>query len=228
MRLYQQNAVKEKSRKRKDYQKNPDDKKSYQRDYYHQNTEKEKSRKRKFYQEEVSTDAKPIKYYIDLYNMECKDTPIFPCVCCHHLRFLKGVHILKEVQDKISPELSKKSIKYDDSFNVRGNFYICRSCHDNLTNPDNPKRPKISAMNGLEIEEIPQELQLEDVKNQLIAKTLLFMKSKKLPKSRMGAMVDRVVNVPLTDEQIIKSVHTSHRASTSQKVTDEITSCYEL
>ena len=65
---------------------------------------------------------------------------------------------------------------------------------------------------GLNIEKIPLELQLEDVENQSIAKNLLFMKLKKLLKSRMVAMVDRVVNVPLTDKQLVKSVHTLPRS----------------
>ena len=61
--------------------------------------------------------------------------------------------------------------------------YLCT--HDKI-----PKMPEISALNGLLIEEIPDELQLNDVENQLIAKNILFMKLKKLPRSRMQAMVD--------------------------------------
>ena len=38
------------------------------------------------------------------------------------------------------------------------------------------------------------------------------MKLKKLPKSRMGCMVDRVINVPLTDEQVTGSVKTLPRS----------------
>ena len=67
-------------------------------------------------------------------------------------------------------------------------------------------------MNGLFVENIPESLQLTDVENQLIAINLLFMKLKKLPKSRMGCMADRVVNVSLTDEQIMASVKTLPRS----------------
>ena len=56
----------------------------------------------------------------------------------------------------------------------------------------------------------------EASENQLIAKNLLFMKLKKLPRSRMGCMVDRVINVPLTDEQIVASVQTLPRTLVGQ------------
>ena len=101
---------------------------------------------------------------------------------------------------------------FDESFEVRDSFYLCLSCHQDLTDQVNPKRPKISAMNGLMIEDIPKSLQLEDIENQLISTNLLFMKLKKLPKSRMGCMVDRVINVPLSDEQVTKSVKTLPRS----------------
>ena len=52
-----------------------------------------------------------------------------------------------------------------------------------VTITEKPRRPKISAMNGLTIEDIPESLKLDDVENQLIATNLLFMKLKQLSKS---------------------------------------------
>ena len=119
---------------------------------------------------------------------------------------------VKPSQNKINPELFKNSCQFDESFKVRGSFHLCTNCHKLLTDPEKPKRPKISAMNGLLVDDIPQSLQLTDVENQLIAINLLFMKLKKLPKSRMGCMVDRVINVPLSDEQVTQSVKTLPRS----------------
>ena len=58
--------------------------------------------------------------------------------------------------------------------------------------------PKLSAMNNLMVEIIPEQLKLSDFEMQLIAKDLLFMKIFSLPKSRMPAIKDKVINVPLT------------------------------
>ena len=67
--------------------------------------------------------------------------------------------------------------------------------------------PKLSIFNGLEVEDVPESLEITDVENQMIAKTILFMKLKLLPKSGIGAMVDRVVNVPLNDSDIVSNVN---------------------
>ena len=56
----------------------------------------------------------------------------------------------------------------------------------------------MSAQNSLTIESFPEELKLLDFEMQLIAKDLLFSKIFSLPESRMPAVKDKVINVPLT------------------------------
>ena len=56
----------------------------------------------------------------------------------------------------------------------------------------------MSAQKSLTIESILEELKLSDFEMQLIAKDLLFMKICNLPKSRMPAVKDKVINVSLT------------------------------
>ena len=46
------------------------------------------------------------------------------------------------------------------------------------------------------------ELRLSELENSLIALDLLFMKVYQLPRSRMSALKDQVVNIPLTDIDI--------------------------
>ena len=119
--------------------------------------------------------------------------------------FKQGIREFNDaVKEKIGESLLKKSCLYDDTFKVRDKLYLCQSCNLNLTTKK--KRPSWSVMNQLFLDEIPEELKLTDLENQLIAKNLIFMKLKKLPKSRMGAMADRVINVPLHDEDIVKTV----------------------
>ena len=56
------------------------------------------------------------------------------------------------------------------------------------------------------ISEIPLigcDLRLTDIEKQLIVKSLIFIKIRELPKTRMRAMNDRVINVPIEDNDII-------------------------
>ena len=64
---------------------------------------------------------------------------------------------------------------------VSGERYLCRhNCKRLLTKKEMP--PQCS-QNGLEFSIIPECLQLEDLESQLIAKSLVFMKIRQLPKS---------------------------------------------
>ena len=66
--------------------------------------------------------------------------------------------------------------------------------------------PKIHFSNGLELDEVPKELELTDLEQQLIARSLIFMKVKKLPTSRMRAMVDKIISVPIHEKIVSKTV----------------------
>ena len=62
--------------------------------------------------------------------------------------------------------------------------------------------PSISVSNGLSVDPIPEELQITDLEEQFIARCLIFMKVVRLPKSRMHAVKDRIINVPMTEDDI--------------------------
>ena len=53
---------------------------------------------------------------------------------------------------------------------------------------------------------MPDELKLTDLEQQLIARTLIFMKIKKLPTSRMKAMLDKVISVPIEEDDVSKTI----------------------
>ena len=130
--------------------------------------------------------------------------PIYPCICCHRTCFITGV---KEIQldtlrDKIG-ELFDQSITITQTFCISGRYYLCHNCH--LLLIKKKRKPGICSMNGLSLDKRYPELELTELEQQLIAKNLLFMKIKKLPRSRMGAIIDRVINVPLQDDDIEKT-----------------------
>ena len=56
------------------------------------------------------------------------------------------------------------------------------------------------------IKMLPKELRLKDLEQQLIARTLLFLKIKQLPKTLMKATVDNVINVPLECNDISQNI----------------------
>ena len=62
------------------------------------------------------------------------------------------------------------------------------------------------------LEDVPDVLKLEDIEQQLLATDLIFIKVKKLPgRTQMKAMVDKVINVPLEDHDITKTIETLPR-----------------
>lgn len=53
---------------------------------------------------------------------------------------------------------------------------------------------------------IPDELDLVDLEQQLIARSLLFIKAKKLLRAQLRAMKDKVINVPLKNDYVTKKL----------------------
>lgn len=79
-------------------------------------------------------------------------------------------------------------------------------CHKCINTIRERKVPDISVINGLQIDQIPPDLNLTDLEQQLIAKTLLFLKIKKLPKTRMKQNIAKVVVVPIESEDVQNTV----------------------
>ena len=76
-------------------------------------------------------------------------------------------------------------------------------CHNCFRVLNSNKFPSMNVNNGLKLDEVPQSLCiLTDLEQQLIARTLLFIKIKRLPKSGMKAMFDRVISVPIEAEDV--------------------------
>ena len=81
---------------------------------------------------------------------------------------------------------------------------ICRTCFGYLRKS---KMPPMCSKNALEPSVVPNCLKnLTNLEKQLIVKNLVFIKIRQLPKTRMEAMNDRVINVPITDDNIAKRV----------------------
>ena len=77
--------------------------------------------------------------------------------------------------------------------------------------------PPMRKKNSLEPPiELPDCLNnLTNLEKQLIVKNLIFIKVRQLPKTRMSALNDRVINVPVEDDNIAKTVASLPRTENS-------------
>ncbi len=140
------------------------------------------------------------------FNSQIAAGPIFPCICCHRLLFSCGVvpySSEEELRKVIDEDLLDISIQTSEKMYSREKIYLCVNCNLLLKKG---VRPCISVHNGLSLDDIPDDLILTELEEQLIAKRLLFMKIHLLPRSRMPAMKDRIINVPLESEDIFQTV----------------------
>lgn len=87
--------------------------------------------------------------------------------------------------------------------NITSDVILCHTC---LRIIKNNKIPGINVANGLNLDYVPEELRLKDLEQQLIARSLLFLKIQKLPKTRMKANVDNVINVPIECQDISHNI----------------------
>ena len=75
--------------------------------------------------------------------------------------------------------------------------------------------PPICSKNNLELPKIPQCFkELTNLKKQFIVKNLVFMKIRN-PKTGMEALNDRVINIPIQDDNIAKVVNTLPRSESN-------------
>ena len=135
------------------------------------------------------------------------DGPNFVCFSCNRCLFKSSVRILKE--NDISKLIAKVGA---DLFIEAGleacinntELIVCYGCFNSLSKN---KFPSLNVNNGLKVEQVPDDLScISDLEQQLIARSLIFMKMKKLPTSRMGAVVDQVISVPIEQTDVVKNV----------------------
>ena len=90
----------------------------------------------------------------------------------------------------------------------KGYHYICLTC---VRHMKRGKVPPMSAMNRFQLHEEDKEikhqkLDLTELEGALIAKNIIFQKIYQLPKSRWTALKDRLINIPIMDEDIMNTI----------------------
>ena len=145
-----------------------------------------------------------------------KYNAIFLCICCQQRMFESNVRLYT---DKLRNEIN--GIKHDhvDScvedvlktktfIGGEGYDYICLTC---VRHMKRGKVPPMSAMNRLQLHEEDkdikhQKLDLTELEGALIAKNIIFQKIYQLPKSRWTALKDRLINIPIMDDDIMNTI----------------------
>ena len=92
----------------------------------------------------------------------------------------------------------------EQNINGKKASYLCHTCKNAL---QRGKFPSMSVSNGLSLKRLcDPDLKLSEIENSLIAQNIIFQKIFLLPKSRMSAVKDRLVNVPITAGDVINTV----------------------
>ena len=168
-----------------------------------------------------------------LYRNECFG-PIYTCICCIRDLFRRSVEELKgDLKRKILDEKNMHSmLTFDDSLiikdeyqerneknevvsrkRIQSEFCLCKTCIRYFIKGE---MPPICSKNNLELPKIPQCFkELTNLEKQFIVKNLVFMKIRNLPKTRMEALNDRVINIPIQDDNIAKVVNTLPRSESN-------------
>ena len=112
--------------------------------------------------------------------------------------------LITQIQSKNSG-LIERAIESIIEININGKVssYICHACKKHLRRG---KLPPMSAKNGLKMHDLDSELDLTELEGSLISRSFVFMKIFQLPKSRWTALKDKVVNVPVNEDDIINTI----------------------
>ena len=217
----------QKDYQRKRYSESPDKKKHYQKERYHDNSETLNT----YQKERYHDNSEPLKSYqkdyqkkqyakhhskqykfdqrLEKFKFSIGEGKYYPCISCRKkfLQNLIEVNVLQfEKECKENNEAYNKLFqnKLPQECCVEGKYYICSNCNGNL---QKNKLPPQNYYNGLQIEEQPDVLkQLSDQEATLISPMMTFFKIYILPVSGIHATKDRMILVPISSENINKTV----------------------
>ena len=139
---------------------------------------------------------------------------VFICTCCQQRMFHSNVQLytdaLKIRINNSKPGHTRKCVEYEirTYLNGKEEIYICKTC---LKHMKKHKLPPMSAMNNLQLHRTDKKLEeeglrLTELEGALIAKSIIFQKIYQLPKSRWTALKDRLINIPIKDDDIINTL----------------------
>ena len=211
----QRNKDKEKTNREQREQRNKDKEIINKNRREQRNKDKEKTNKeQKFYRNKKKMNWTQVER-IKAFKRQIIDGPNFTCYSCKRCLFKNQVKTLKADNVKnLKAKLKRKTVTQMGLQFKKNELIFCHNC---LKLIQKGKIPKIHYTNGLWLDKVPDELNLKDLEQQLIARSLIFMKVKKL-RFGMKAMTDMVISVPIEEDDISKTISAFPRHPDDAKV----------
>ena len=198
----------------KSYKNNPEPKKEAARRTYKNNPQPKKDASKKFYWEKNDNNI-----WQNFMNKQLEGLS-YVCICCHRLLFKTSVDSfnIEDPKDDVFKAITEFSLEHcitpDDTMKNENRFWLCYNCKNNLKNG---KMPNMCHANGLDINPLPKELQdLTFLETMMIKKKLLFIRIREKLTSGMKRMIGKVVNVPISDTDLLKT------ATSLPRTTDDL------
>ena len=148
------------------------------------------------------------------FKKELRDILSYFCLCCNRMLSGNGAKKIKSVEDyrsKVnsgeSKDLFEQSIKLplNDALTKGDAFYICKQCDQYLL--CKRRMPPLSVLNGMGCEEVSAALELNDLEQILISKSILFLRLMTLPKSNWVGVKSKTVFVPLQSNDVLETLN---------------------
>ena len=126
------------------------------------------------------------------------------CICCHTKRFRKTVTEVKEdFLDYLKSKNLDKYVSLKEEFKYQNDHWICQNCQRVLNKGD---MPNMCHANGLANSKIPKVFKDLSCIEKLTTKMILpFIKIRELPTSRMKQQYEKIVNVAISDNDILNT-----------------------
>ena len=139
------------------------------------------------------------------FREETKFGPHFVCIACHRKLFKTSVQI---VDEKMEKGLLSKKQQFLPAERVQTQIngsheYICKTCIGYLKRN---KMPKMGVANNLSLNPIPKDQELTIMEGLTIAKLIIFQMIRLTPKSRWRRLQDRLISVPVMEEDVINTI----------------------
>ena len=167
---------------------------------------KKKESARKAYQDEQNKrkDHEKDDYLKSLFSDKQKDGLSYICVCCHKLWFRNGVQKFDDdFYEMLATEDIEHFVSKEDRFIYQNDHWICHNCHTVL---NKKKMPYTCHFNGLLNSPMPEEFKDATMLEKLMTKKMLpFITLRELPRSGMKVTNNKIVNVKISDSDIIKT-----------------------
>jgi hypothetical protein len=140
---------------------------------------------------------------ISAFNRKIGEGPVIACISCHRHMYRQSVVSFSAIKYSRCSEHLLNDIVSLFGASRSCKLFICKTCHSHLLRGNLPAQ---AAVNGLQLCQVPAELQLSELESVLIAQRILFMKLFALPRGRQRGIIGAVVNVPSNVQSVVSSL----------------------